>query len=47
MKIELSKRARIASLDDVSTVKPVDGSSAGSARRSVVIGSYRLRSMRA
>ncbi len=44
---ELSKRARIASFDDVSSAKPVEGSSAGSARSSVVIGSFRLRSMRA
>ncbi len=47
MYAELSKRARIASFDDMSILKPVDGSSAGSARRSVVIGSLRLRSMRA
>jgi hypothetical protein len=43
----LSKSARIASFVDVSSAKPVDGSSAGSARSSVVIGSFRLRSMRA
>ncbi len=44
---ELSNRARIASFVDVSSAKPVDGSSAGRARRSVVIGSLRFRSMRA
>ncbi len=44
---ELSNRARIASFVDVSSWNPVDGSSAGSARSSVVIGSLRLRSMRA
>jgi len=47
MKIELLNSFRIASLDDVSIWKPVVGSSAGSARRRVVIGSFRLRSMRA
>ncbi len=36
----------MASFDVVSMTKPVVGSSCGSARRSVVIGSLRLRSMR-
>ena len=44
---ELSNSLRIASLVDVSSWKPVVGSSAGSARSSVVIGSFRFRSMRA
>ena len=47
MKCELSKSSRIASFVDVSSLKPVVGSSAGSARSSVVIGSLRFRSMRA
>jgi hypothetical protein len=47
MKTELSKSFRIASLDEVSSLKPVDGSSSGKARSSVVIGSLRFRSMRA
>ena len=47
MKIELSNSFRIASFELVSSWNPVDGSSAGSARSSVVIGSLRLRSMRA
>ncbi len=47
MKCELSKSARIASFVDVSSWNPVVGSSAGSARRSVVIGSFRFRSIRA
>ena len=47
MKIELSKSFMIASLEVVSSAKPVEGSSAGSARSSVVIGSLRFRSMRA
>ena len=47
MKGELSKSSRIFSLVLVSRAKPVDGSSAGSARKSVVIGSLRFRSMRA
>ncbi len=36
----------MASSDEVSSTKPVVGSSCGSARRSVVTGSLRLRSMR-
>ena len=47
MKIELSNSFMIASFELVSSWNPVDGSSAGSARSSVVIGSLRLRSMRA
>jgi hypothetical protein len=39
MKIELSKSSRIFSFVDVSSFAPVEGSSAGSARSSVVIGS--------
>ena len=39
-------RSTIASLDVVSSTNPVVGSSFGSARRSVVTGSLRLRSMR-
>ena len=42
-----SNSARIASFVVVSSANPVVGSSAGSARRSVVIGSLRLRSIRA
>jgi len=44
---ELSKSLRIASLVLVSSLKPVEGSSSGKARSSVVIGSFRFRSMRA
>jgi hypothetical protein len=47
MKIELSNSFRIASFELVSSWNPVDGSSAGSARSRVVIGSLRLRSIRA
>ena len=47
MKCELSNSARIASFVLVSSWNPVVGSSAGSARSSVVIGSLRFRSMRA
>ena len=47
MKCELLNSLRIASFVVVSIAKPVVGSSAGSARRSVVIGSLRLRSIRA
>ena len=47
MKIESSNSFRIASFVLVSSWKPVDGSSCGSARSSVVIGSLRFRSMRA
>ena len=47
MKCESLKSLRIASFVVVSSANPVVGSSAGSARRSVVIGSLRLRSMRA
>ena len=39
--------SRIFSFELVSSSKPVVGSSAGSARSSVVIGSFRFRSMRA
>ncbi len=46
-RVRSSKSSRIASFVDVSSWNPVDGSSAGSARSSVVIGSLRLRSMRA
>ncbi len=42
---ELSKSASRLSLVETSSWKPVDGSSAGSARRSVVIGSLRFRSI--
>ena len=37
----------IASFELVSSFQPVVGSSSGSARSSVVIGSFRFRSMRA
>ena len=47
MKCESLNSARIASSVLVSSANPVVGSSAGSARRSVVIGSLRLRSIRA
>ena len=47
MKIESLNSARIASFVLVSSTNPVSGSSFGRARRSVVIGSLRLRSMRA
>ena len=47
MKCESSNSLRIASFVVVSSANPVVGSSAGSARSSVVIGSLRLRSMRA
>jgi hypothetical protein len=47
MKTELSNSLRIASFELVSSLKPVEGSSSGSARSNVVIGSFRFRSMRA
>ena len=47
MYTEPSKSARIFSFVLVSSWKPVVGSSSGSARRSVVIGSLRFRSIRA
>jgi hypothetical protein len=46
-RVDSSKRERMASFVDVSSSNPVVGSSVGSARRSVVIGSFRFRSMRA
>ena len=47
MNIELSNSLRSASFVEVSIATPVVGSSAGSARSSVVIGSFRFRSIRA
>ena len=47
MKGELSKSSRIFSFVLVSRTKPVEGSYRPEARRSVVMGSLRFRSMRA
>ena len=47
MYTEPPKSSRIFSFELVSSANPVVGSSAGSALSSVVIGSLRLRSMRA
>jgi hypothetical protein len=47
MEIESPKSLRIFSFEVVSSSNPVEGSSAGRARSSVVIASYRFRSNQA
>jgi len=44
---EVASEMAVTSFELVSSCQPVDGSSSGSARSSVVIGSFRFLSMRA